>query len=127
MGTSHGLSEYYPVSPLVLSASTAAPGSCFTISGRGFPADQKTDLRFNGLSLAEADISPDGTFAFNMATNGAPEGYYIVTTDIFPNYSISLRLDAAAPLLPCEDNATQVDLSQVLTFNQRLTIPLLSK
>jgi hypothetical protein len=123
---------------LAINYETGAPGSSFSITGVGFPANQQVSVQVNGQTLGTATTDDIGGFLIQIIsapTNNT--GYYAVLISVAPDDNraslaagesagTAFVLRADAPLRAREGEATAFNLPDGLA-QQRLYLPLIKR
>ena len=112
---------------LTINYPDGAPGSYFTVTGSGFPANDTATISANGLELGTVPIDAIGGFTFIFSTTNADEGLYLVTASVNPSATTQLVLDAAEPTRTQEGTGSLIDIPAGIAFTNQIFLPLLQR
>jgi Tol biopolymer transport system component len=112
---------------LTINYSDGAPGSYFTVTGSGFPANATATISVNGHELGTVPVDTMGGFTFLFSTANADEGIYMITASVNPSATTQLILDAAQPIRPQEGTGSIIDIPEGIAFTNQIFLPLLQR
>lgn len=104
-----------------------APGSFFTLTGNGYPANSNVHLFVNGLELGTVSSDASGDFTVLLDTLGAEEGFYNISASVNPSAFVQLRLDTAQPTHPQEGSGTVFTVPPDIAFSDLLYLPVIKR
>ncbi|MBU0511336.1 MAG: calcium-binding protein [Chloroflexi bacterium] len=112
---------------LTINFPDGAPGSYFTVTGIGFPANDTATINVNGHELETVPVDAIGGFSFIFSTTNADEGIYMITASVNPSATTQLILDAAEPIRPQEGTGSIIDIPEGIAFTNQIFLPLLQR
>ena len=104
-----------------------APGSYFTLTGSGFPADDTATIILNGRTLGTIPTNADGGFTFLLNSTDAEEGAYLITATVNPSANYWFNLKASAPTRPQEGSGTTFAIPANIAFDEFIYLPMVIK
>jgi len=113
---------------LTINHPDGAPGSYFTLTGSGFPANATATISANEHELGTVPIDAIGGFTFLLSTTNADEGIYMITASVNPSATTQLILDATEPIRPQEGTGSIIDIPEgIAVTNRQIFLPLLQR
>ena len=115
---SNGTIIRYKVPLLSINYNTGAPGSYFTITGTGFPANSPANISINSLVLGTEPTDANGDFTFLLSTSSADEGVYYVTVSVNPSATVQFILDSNEPIRVKDGTGTIFSVPAGIVYKQ---------
>lgn len=112
---------------LALNYDLGAPGSYFSLTGTGLPANSPAAVTVNGRQLGTVTTDGDGRCTFVLSTALAAEGSYAVALSLDPAAVAHFVLDAAAPLRPQEGTGPVFQVPAGTALTRALFLPLVRR
>jgi len=112
---------------LQLNYPDGAPGSFFTVTGNGYPANSIVHIRVNNHELGTTITNVSGDFTIILDTLGAEEGYYLVTATVNPTAVVRFTLDVDQPGRPQEGSDTILTVPPDIAFTNLLYLPVVKR
>ncbi|RPI31767.1 MAG: hypothetical protein EHM70_10730 [Chloroflexota bacterium] len=108
---------------------TGKPGSVFSFSATGFPANSTARLSANGRELSNSLVTDaTGGLTVQLSTDpSAVPGRYTISLSVNPSASTSIILDSSAPLYPSEGSGTLFQLPVDVLPARMLYLSLVKK
>jgi len=119
--------HYQPPATLTINYDNGAPGSYFTLTGSGFPANDTATIVVNGRILGTVSTDANGSFTFLLNSTGAEEGAYMITATVNPSANRWFTLNAAAPTRPMEGSGTTFVVPDGIAFDESIYLPTIIK
>jgi hypothetical protein len=127
-GTSMGVFEYHIVPALYINYTSGAQGSYFYVTGENFPPEQLAELIINGVVISDTlETDADGTIRFQLSSDQADEGAYIVSLSLAPVETVYLKINNDLPVRPQESEGTTYPIPAGIALDDFSYLPVVTK
>jgi len=99
-------------------------GSYFSLTGSLFPASDTAVISANGHILGSVPTDSTGNLAFQLSTDNADNGFYVIQAAVSPRATTYLVIDPAAPLHPPGSAGSLINLPAEIALTNFVFLPV---
>ena len=106
---------------------TGAPGSFFTLRAENFPANAEATISVNGRAIGTANTDGNGVLQVELDTAQADPGTYVVTVEVNPTATTTIRLAAGDPIRARTNSGTLMVVPSGIWASNSVFLPMLAR